>query len=148
MALADPKLTIRDLLKDNWNAANTSGVTPDVHTGHWNQEANNPQVTVTDPTEDIDLRGTDPSGAGLVRWMLGGVLVGCWSTRDASSVNPKQLTVEMSEEVDRIVTANRFGNTDLAWLEWRGREEFVDSRAEPTLYRYDCEVAYQLERRP
>lgn len=154
MAIADPKLTIKNLLATNWTASNTSNVTPTFGTGWFNEESKHPQVTVTD-RNDTPIRGGETGyqaiksdGSGPTQTIIGTANVNVWSTRDANSVNPKQLTHEMAEEVQRIVLANYNGSGDLRWLAWGGALERVDTQVRPAVFRYLCEVRYSYQRSP
>lgn len=146
--MQDPKLTLKLLLADKWVAANTSDVTPTIHTGWYDQKASHPQVTVTNADEgvlaggDTGYSGIKADGSGPTKLMRGTVDVNCWSTRDAASINPKQLVFEFSEEVKRIVLANVTGATDLIWISWLGRLDQPDPDVTPTVFRYLCQVAY------
>ena len=149
MAITDPKVTITSLLKTNWSGSNTSGVTPTFSTGWFDEKAQHPMVTITNESEattgggNTGYFGIDGAGGTAHQQIVGSVDVNVWSTRDdSSSVNPKQLTFEMSEEVKRIVRANYLSATDLDFISWGGRLERVDTNQSPTSYRYLCQVTY------
>lgn len=152
----DPILTVYDFLVAGWNSANTSGVTPKIHTGWFNVNWKTPQVTVTDLREFpvsggvTGFRSIDSLGNGA-KLMIGNMTVGVWShVDDNSNINPKQLTFEMSEEVKRIVKANmlpNIGTTGLQWLSWIGRRRVVDTSEEPILFRYENTVSCMYEDR-
>lgn len=152
----DPQLTIQNLLDNNWNTANTSiSSKPEVFTGWRRAEATKPQVTVSTPDEgplggaSTPFRGIDPSGAGPVQDINGFVDVNCWSDREVeSSVNPKKLTYEFSEEVKRIVKANTLSATDLDFIGYDGRSFLVDPEANPTVFRYQVTIQYGYQNRP
>lgn len=154
MAMQDPVLTIQDLLSNNWDNSNTSiSYDPNIHTGWVDTEANNPQVTVSTPTETArggpaPFTGIDPSGAGPIQEFTGFVQVDCWSNREWESTNPKKLTFEFSEEVKRIVKDNVLSATDLRYIGWSGRRFVVDPEMEKTLFRYTCEVDYLYREAP
>lgn len=155
--MQDPVLTIKDLVKDNWDNSNTAiSYDPDIHTGWHQEEANNPQVTASNP-EESPIRGgatgyaaMDPTGSGGVQELDGTVNVDCWSDREVESgVNPKQLTFEFTEEVKRIVKANQHSATDLRVIAYGGRT-FVppDSDENPPVFHYNVPVGYLYEERP
>lgn len=76
--------------------------------------------------------------------------VDCWSDRDVeSSVNPKKLTYEFTEEIKRIVMANQTSATDLETLAFGGRT-FVPpgDEEDPPVFHYNCPVQYLYESRP
>lgn len=75
--------------------------------------------------------------------MLGEMTVGVWAHHDLPySVNPKQLTFEMSEEVKRILDANVTSVSDFEWMTYVGKFPVVDSNTTPTLFRYNCSIRY------
>lgn len=143
----DPKVTIKDLIKNNWNSVNTSGITPNIHTGWYDVKANTPQVTVTDTSEVIEAGGVtgytgmSSNGTPAQLW-VGSASVNCWVTRDAVSVNPKQFLFEMREEIKRIIRANYDQAVDLDYLSWKGGSELVDTGISPVVYRFAGEVGY------
>lgn len=160
----DPKLVIRDLLDDNWDPSNTSidGKTPDkprIHTGWFNGSpgwGDKPQISLTNAVESplgggtTGFNFTKPDGSGPGKTMLGSVDVVCWAHQDMyEGVNAKTLTFEFSEECKRIIKNNLFpSSVDVEWLSWIGRVERVDVDANPTLFRYDCEIDYLYFDRP
>lgn len=155
--MQDPVLTIKDLLASNWSSSNTSvGYDPAIHTGWHSSEADEPQVTVSNPEESPIRGGTtgyaaaDATGAGGVQELDGTVSVDCWSDRDVEdSVNPKKLTFEFTEEIKRIVTANQHAATDLRIINYGGRT-FVppDPDESPPVFHYAVPVGYLYESRP
>lgn len=156
-AIQDPVITVEELLADNWNAGNTSiGYDPDIHTGWHSDDADSPQVTVTNPEEsplgggETGFSAMDGAGGGAVQELSGTVNVDCWSDRDVEGgVNPKKLTYEFTEEVKRIVDANRLTATDLRLIAYLGRA-FVPPGSEehPPAFRYNCPINYLYESRP
>lgn len=152
--MKDPKLSILDLLKANWDHSNTSlSYDPDLHTGWHNPEASNPEVTVSSARESPTAGGTgfsaiDPSGAGGVQEMEGIVAVDCWSNRDVADENPKSVIFEFSEEVKRIVKQNTFNADDLRYIVWRGRREVTPENEPDVTFHYATRVWYQYEERP
>lgn len=147
-------LTVRDLIINNWNSTNVSSLpigttsgTIRVHTGWFNHSWNQPQIGVVNPTE-FPLSGgttgfiaTDAGGAGGVKFMIADMNVACWAhNEDNTNINPLLLRFQMSEEVKRIIKNNTFPGNDIEWLSWLGRTGFVDTDAEPVLFRYDNQV--------
>ena len=114
---ADPKVLLKDLIKNNWNAANTSGVTPDFHTGWHNPHSKSEQITFTGKHETFEGRSgygaIEGGGGGPVQIVDGKVFVNLWATRDegAGGANPKKLVYQFEREVRRILLAN-FGSVD------------------------------------
>lgn len=146
----DPILTLQNLLVDNWNPANTSSITPRIHTGSFNHSWAQAQVAILDPTEfptgggETGFRGIESTTGNGVKFMIGRVTVGCYSHDDDNSgQNPRKLRFEMSEEIKRIIKANLYlVGTDLCWVSWLGRASRVDPDAQPTLFWYDNTINY------
>lgn len=152
--MQDPVLTILNLVSNGWDNTNTSiSYDPAIHSGWHDTEANDPQVTVTHVEEGASgatgFSGIDPSGAGPTQDIDGTVAVNCWSDREVeSSVNPKKLTFEFTEEVKRIVKNNTLSATDLRYISYGGRNFRPDGRADPTVFRYRVPVKYFYHERP
>lgn len=154
--MKDPTLTVHDLLNNNWDNSNTSvSYDPNIHTGWVDTEASTPQVTVSTadelaaPGNQTPFSGIDPSGAGPTQDISGTLHANCWSSWNwESDVNPKKLTFEFAEEVERIVTNNQLSAADLQYIGYGGRRFLVDENVEPTVFRYDVTVEYFYENRP
>jgi len=154
--MQDPTVTIYRLLKDNWSNENTSmGYDPQIHTGWWDTENNQPEVTISNRDETAvrggrsPFTGIDPSGAGPTQTINGEVQVNCWSSREVeANVNPKKLVHEFSEEVKRIVKANTTLATDLRFIGYNGGRLIVDQEAEPAVFRIQMIIWYVYEERP
>lgn len=151
----EPAVRIRDLLEDNWDASNTSSITPKIHTGWFNNGwGDTPQVTITNPDEntfgggDTGFIATEASGAGPVQAYVGTLMVVGWAHHEMNDQNPKSLVFEFSEEIKRIISNNLFDVQELEWVSFVGKERRVDVNADPTLFRQDCEVRYFYYRRP
>lgn len=143
----DPKLSIKNLIKDNWDSDNTSNVTPNIHTGWYDAKSNRPQVTFTDPSEAVIAGGVSgytgmTSGGTPTQQWDGSVSVNFWVTREAVSVNPKAFLFEMRREVQRIVKANYDAISDLHCIAWKGGMEMPDTDQSPVVYRWIGEVGY------
>lgn len=104
----DPKVTIRDLLDNSWNTANTSiSIKPSISTGWWDKENDYPQVSVTSRTDAGEGASFNESGGkGVGRDETTTVTVTCFATRQEGEPNPKKLTHEFLQEVYRIVGDN------------------------------------------
>lgn len=150
MPVSDPKISVRDLLDNNWDHSNTViSEDPLIHTGWFNHDwSGRAQVTVTDADEDAiggatGFSGISASGEGL-QIELGQMFVGCWATDPMyDGAHFKQVAYDLSEEVKRIVLDNTFGISDMQWVAWKGRRDVIDRDADPILYRYECTVVYQ-----
>jgi len=141
----------------NWNPANTKNITPKIHTGWYNAAWNTtPQVTVTTPiTNSLRASATGVAAIGpggtKVRLMKTDLLIAPWAHHEmvdpatgssfkTLSVNPKDLTYDMSNEIRRIVEENIFSDPELDHISWLGMEEVVDVRIKPAIFRYDNDV--------
>lgn len=145
----DPKLSIRNLIKNNWDASNTSDIIPTVSTGWFDTKNKTPQITVTNPTEVVF--GGGPSGyTGMgstpSQYWDGSVNVDLWVTREDAgikdAVNPKKFLFQMKKEVKRIIKAKYQDISDLQFIVWRGGNEMVDTSMSPVAYRFAGEVGY------
>jgi hypothetical protein len=93
------------------------------------------------------------AGGAKVRVMRTDLLVTPWAHREMSdpatgssfttlSINPKDLTYKMSNEIRRIVEVNIFSDSELDHMSWLGMEEVVDVRIKPAVFRYDNDVRF------
>jgi hypothetical protein len=143
----DPVISIKDLVKDNWTAANTSGVTPYCHTGWWDTKSNHVQITFTDPSKVVvaggaaHFTGMTSSGVPAKLWDCT-LTVNIWITRESAGKEPKQLRFEMEQEVDRILKKYFEEISDLQYVTWKGGFGTVESDPPPTVYRLIGEVGY------
>lgn len=146
--MSDPKLEIKNLLRDEWDTDNTSiSSKPDFSTGWWDDNNSHPQVTVTSddeaPLGGGDTGQTHLSNASPTEQLLAGAVdVNVWANRDSSDVNPKTLTYEFKEEVRRIVQSNREAISDFNYIGWNGFVDRTDTNVTPVVYRKLCEVVY------
>lgn len=151
-----PELKIRTLLLDNWVPANTSNITPKIHTGWYNTAWNTtPQITITDPQDIIHLGGDTgisafTGGGDLVRFVFTDVLVVPWAHREmvdsngstfkSLSINPKQFVWEVSNEIQRIIEVNMFSDPELEFVTWLSKSRIVEDRIQPIVFRYNNNV--------
>lgn len=145
--MIDPKISIRDVIKDNWVAANVSDITPSISTGWYDQKSSLPQVTVTNPSEVVEgggasgYSGMGSDGTPSQLWN-GFVMLDIWATRESTEINPKQLVFEMRKEVARIVKLKYEDVTDLGHIVWRGGGEIVGTGSKPVVFRWSGEIGY------
>jgi len=152
MAIEAPAITIRNLLKNNWESSNTSNSTPKIHTGWWSESSKKHQLTITNP-EESEATGSETGYSGIGpdgpnKFFSGIIYSNVWATREqtekfTSIENPKQLTWLISEEIDRILTEyydNPGGDLDIVGLVDRNRR--VDPEKDPTVYRFECVIGY------
>lgn len=153
MPIIDPKVKIQTLLEDNWDAANTQLQTPKIHTGWYNASwGTTPQVTVTNPIYSV-MNGGETGvtaigpGGTKVRLMECDLHVDVWAHaemktpagvrfKDGTGINAKALTYDMSNEVQRLVEGNLLVDSELEWMNWQSKQEFVDTRIQPVVFRY------------
>lgn len=156
MPIIDPQVKIQDLLIANWIPANTSNITPKIHTGWFNTAwTKTPQITVTNP-EHRPFKGGDTGvtafkgSGGLVTITHVDMIVAPWAheqmvdsngaTFDSLGINPKALIYEMSNEIKRIIRANRVSDPELDFMAHRGMTPVVDTRVKPVVFRYNHDV--------
>lgn len=106
----DLKKKVYEILKNNWDNANTSISTdPRFSTGWFDKGKDFPQVTVTNKNEvsgqEYDFIKADGSGPG--KDVKESVQVNTWVHKGAVDVDPKTLSEEMKNEVKRLIH-NRF----------------------------------------
>lgn len=153
MLSEEPTVKIMTLLSTNWNPANTQTITPKFHTGWYNTAWNTiPQLTVTEPDYTV-MRGGETgitafSGGGdLKRWVFADMIVAPWAHADmvdgsgasfkSLNINPKTLVWDMSNEVKRIIDANRFSDPELEWWGWLSKARVVETRIKPVVFRFN-----------
>lgn len=154
--IADPPLTIRNLLSGNWNSANTSSVTPRFSTGWYDHGSEFPQVAVFDHQEFPLGGGTSTyfamrgDGAGPTQLRAGQVFVAGFAHREMPSIttNPKQLTWEFIREVMRIAHANVNLITDFQVLGIGNLVRVVDPERSPALFSAQVDITYQRFEEP
>jgi len=106
MTAADPKPLVRSLLRTEWDAAATNGVTPDIRTGWRLPSDDAPVVTISNDEESATTEtgfaflGADGPGSRYD----GTVQVNAWATRAdvpdaADTSNPKQLVRSFRDRV-------------------------------------------------
>lgn len=146
----DPKLSIKDLIKTNWVAANIVGtITPDFHTGWWNPKSLSTQLTFTGKSGafqgESGYGAIEGGGGGPVQIKDGVLFVNCWAFRDegAGSPNPKQVVYDCTEEVRRIVLANFETIANLTYLSVLATDEVPpDPKTSPLLFRESMTLGF------
>ena len=119
----EPKVSIMDLVEENWNSENVSGITPDFHTGWWNPHSGATQLTFTGDDEafhgESGYGAIEGGGGGPVQIVNGVMFANCWAFRSegvGGSTNPKKIVYEMAKEVRRIILANFNTITNLTYV--------------------------------
>lgn len=147
---------VKNTLDSNWNTGNTSiSSKPKFHTGIYDEDTNQPQVSVETVTETSTAGGTtgysyivtDGSGGGQDR---DGVLdVGLWASRDdADNVHPKKLTYEMLSEVNRIVLGQQKSVSGTRYVSPLESEYIPETDREPIVHHRVLSVGYAYDNRP
>ena len=144
-----PEVVAHNLLRDNWDSTNTSNVTPLIHHGWVDLGADEPEVTISDPDENV-LGGGETGYSGLsadgspVQDFTGTVTINVWTDRKRSNVNPRKLAWEMRCEVGRILHENYDPTPtyDLYPIADLGARRFVDSESDETMWRYQVTMGY------
>lgn len=147
MPVGDPKKVVFDLIKNNWNSANTNGVTPRFEMGWYNEGWQaTPQVTFSDPIYVVRQGGETgvtaigPGGTN-VRVMVVELTISCWSHHDMElPVNPRVYNFNAALEVRRIIEANYDQLTDVDWINWVGMNEIVEAKIKPVWFRYSNRI--------
>lgn len=119
---------MRNLLRDEWDASATFGVTPDISHGWYDDSKDQPQITIQSPSSNAINGGTtgydaiDPSGGSPHQTVSGTLPVHCWASyRDVSSSGAGSGAQYLDgdtnndgviDEIRRIVTANASGPVD------------------------------------
>ena len=145
--MADPVMGIKNVLKDNWDADNTSSVTPSFSTGWYDYKTTSPQITITDPEENALSSGPTgyfgiTTGGVPAQYWLGSVDINVWLTREGQAINPKLLRSQFVAEIKRLIRANYDDVTDLDSIVWRGGHGSVEADKKPAVYRYAGTVGF------
>lgn len=145
----DIRVWLMTTFEQNWQADNTSGITPAINTGWYDQSVDAPQVSIPDANEDpshggqTGFSGIPQTGGTPIQNLIGESHVHVWSHRgDSANVNPKELTWQMAEEVRRIVRANFHGPSDYTFVSYRGRQWQPDRTQSPPVLRYITVIGF------
>lgn len=157
MNITDPKLTVQDLLRANWD--NTDMVVAlnddEIHTGWFDANRSFPQVTVTSTEEGVvnggesGVTGLKGDGTGVTQHRNGTVLVNCWagSSDDYDARGEEQVQAQaMADEAERIVFNNVASISGLTSISVTAREKVVNTDTEPAEHRIMLEVTYNWHR--
>lgn len=156
--ISDPKLTVRDLLRDAWDngAVHTTLDESDIHTGWFDDGKGFPQVAVSNRNENVAGGGRTGftaiagDGAGGVQSRTGTVLVtafaGSRADYEARGLAQQQAE-QMADEVSRIVGTNQSPDQYLS-LSVGPREDLVDTDANPTEFGVQYQVRYAWTKEP
>lgn len=163
--IADPNVTVKNLIRDNWDASNILGtITPDFHTGWYNHGSNVTQLTFPfgSPDDspigggDAGYTGIEGGGSGPVQDRAGTLFPVAWAHREMDDVQSaglgagqvKDLVYQFYQEVDRIITNNATGLGDLESLAVLGVSRGADNEFSPVAYRVDMVIGYTWRKFP
>lgn len=156
--ISDPKLTVRDTLRDLWDngVVHESLGNRDIHTGWYDDGKGFPQVAVSNRDENVAGGGQTGfsaiagDGAGGVQSRTGTVLVTAFagSREDYDITRGQRLQAEqMGNEVSRVLGHNQSPSEYLT-LAVGPRTDLVDDDASPTEYAVQFQVRYTWTKEP
>lgn len=153
-SISDPKLTFKNLIKDNWVPANVLTITPAFHTGFLNPAGDQYQVVFPSAAEStIAASGYDAmSPEGPVSRRVGTVPIMIFGKRaatgSAGAINPKKFLDAARKEVERLIHANVTSITDMEYVSViNSAEVFPDVKEnEPTFYGWTVIIQYVWRR--
>jgi hypothetical protein len=157
-SIQDVRLTIRNLLRSNWNNSSLPvGVSDDdIHTGWYDDGKGFPQISVTN-TDGGAVGGgrtgysaIDASGAGGIQLRSGTVLVTAWagSRDDYDSRGLEELQAEeMATVIEEIIGSNQSPG-QLDSLSVDRRRKLVDSDANPVEHYVQFDVRFTWRKTP
>jgi len=158
-----PEVLVHDLLDDasGWDSTNTYDFKPDIHYGWFDEDNENPEVTVGQ-AEDSVVNGGDTGYSSLNQNgepgqdFAGTVEVNVWARRldmsGPSTGNPRVFNYAATEEIRRIIKNNAdtplnpvTGNQPVESIAWLSREAFVEDERRKTVFRYLVTIGYTYE---
>lgn len=153
MTLSEPpEIKVKDLVKNNWDKTNiTSEITPDFKTESPDfNDIISDSIYFHNPTEnstgggDTGYSSLNQSGGAPTQRSIGTVQADCLSRRkkDVSSVNPKQVIFDISEEVKRIIRNKFDQDSEIDFFTFLNKDRKINTDVKPTIYRYKCEIRY------
>lgn len=149
-SISSPKLTIKDLVKTEWVAANVLDITPDFHTGFLNPGGAQYQVCFVGTTENATGEsGYDAmSEEGPVSRRQGTLPVMCFGRRAATgsegAINPKKFVELAAREVERIVHEAFVSVADFEYMSVMSSTEIPpDGKHEPPYFGWTVTVTYE-----
>lgn len=167
----DAKVTIRDLIKENWNHQTVSDFennhsdftwviddhfkTRWIHTG-WHSDSNPyPQVTIStkrdDPGSPTGWNGIDATGRGPTAWMDGRLQVDTWVPDDGDrtgDINAKKYAYQLAVRVQLIASEFATGHKHFHRLGTGEERELPDPDETPIGARYRIPVFYGWHKSP
>lgn len=162
--IADPNVTVKNLLLDNWDPANVVGnITPEIHTGWYNHGSNQTQFTLPFGSVDEDeaTGGAAPysglaGSAGPVQDWNGTIIAVAWAHHEMSDVEAaglgfgkvKDLLWDFYWEAKRIIRTQFAGTGGLDSLLVGGQTRGVDTDYSPVAFRMDIPILYTRRELP
>jgi len=146
--IADPVITVRALIEDNWVAGNlTANLTPTVTAGWYNRDRDIAQflVTVT-PNPELEASAYLGSAGPGARWE-GTLDLNIWASPKVFTTGNQQalarkLVYEARQEVDRIIRVKQTSVSGYTTLRIVSRRPLPEVGENPTVFRWLCEVEY------
>lgn len=156
--IADPKLAIRDVLRELWDngTVHTELGNRDIHTGWFDDGKGFPQVSVSNRDENVagggqtGFTGIAGDGAGGVQNRTGTVLVTAFagSREDYDTNQGQRLQAEqMGDEISRVIGHNQSPGDYLS-LAVGSRTDLIDDDASPTEYAVQFQIRYTWTKEP
>jgi len=156
--VTDPKLVVRNLLRDDYNNTNvaTDIETTDIHVGWYDAGRGFPQIAVSNRSEralnggNTGFSGIAGDGSGPIQDRTGTVLVTAFagSREEYEQRGLERLQAEqMGDEISRIIGANTSPDEYLS-LSVGPRDDLIDTDASPTEYSVQFSVRYIWKKEP
>ncbi|MCU4754239.1 hypothetical protein OB919_20025 [Halobacteria archaeon AArc-curdl1] len=158
ITINDVKLTIRNLLRREWDNTNlpTTLTDRDIHTGWLDDGKGFPQVGVTNTNEGpvgggiTGFSGITGDGSGGVQTRSGSVMVTAFagSRDDYEDRGIEELQAQkMAEEIVRIIGENQsLGELDVVSI--GNRSDLTDTDSAPTEYAVQFQIRYLWKKTP
>lgn len=154
----DPKLVVRNFLRDSWDNSNvpTDLTDTDIHTGWYDDGKGFPQIAVSNRNESVSgggatgFSGIAGDGSGATQNRSGRVLVTAFagSRSNYESRGFERLQAEdMGDEVSRVLGAKQSPDGYLS-LAVGPREDLIDEESNPTEYAVQFQIRYIWKKEP
>ncbi len=156
--VTDPKLVVRDLLRDSWDNDDVPVELddPDIHTGWYDDARGFPQIGVSNRDErtlgggDTGFSAIAGDGSGPIQDRTGTVLVTAFagSREEYEQRGLERLQAEdMGDQISRIIGANPSPDEYLS-LAVGPRQDLVDTDSNPTEHGVQFSVRYVWKKEP
>lgn len=155
--IEDPKLIVRDLLREGWD----NSLVPvdlddsDIHTGWYDDGKGFPQITVTSNEETpvgggvTGYTGVAGDGSGPIQQRRGTVLVTVWAG-SRESYEFRGLEQKQANEMAQVVEEILYGVSveDLHSVAVTSRNRLVDEDENPTVHYEQLVITFNWTKRP